>query len=90
MALHQHVFAQSLLGSAGHAVRSGITEQQPDQMPEIAKYTSGMPGPPKFEDKLEEREFLKGRLAAAFRVRTSLSRDLASSVLCADLPTSLY
>lgn len=26
------------------------------------------PRPPKFEDKLEEREYLKGRLAAAFRV----------------------
>jgi hypothetical protein len=26
------------------------------------------PGPPKFEDKHEEREFLKGRLAAAFRI----------------------
>lgn len=26
------------------------------------------PGPPKFEDKYEEREYLKGRLAAAFRI----------------------
>ncbi|TID12823.1 class II aldolase/adducin domain-containing protein [Venturia nashicola] len=26
------------------------------------------PGPPKFEDKLEERDYLKGRLAAAFRI----------------------
>ena len=27
-----------------------------------------MPKPPKFEDKYEEREYLKGRLAAAFRI----------------------
>lgn len=26
------------------------------------------PGPPKFDDKHEEREYLKGRLAAAFRI----------------------
>lgn len=26
------------------------------------------PRPPKFEDKYEEREYLKGRLAAAFRI----------------------
>lgn len=26
------------------------------------------PGPPKFEDKYEERRYLKGRLAAAFRI----------------------
>jgi len=26
------------------------------------------PGPPKFDDKYEEREYLKGRLAAAFRI----------------------
>ena len=26
------------------------------------------PGPPKFEDKYEERDYLKGRLAAAFRI----------------------
>lgn len=29
---------------------------------------SKFPGPPKFDDKLEEREYLKGRLAAAFRI----------------------
>ena len=29
---------------------------------------SAFPGPPKFEDKFEEREYLKGRLAAAFRI----------------------
>lgn len=29
---------------------------------------SKFPGPPKFADKYEEREYLKGRLAAAFRI----------------------
>ncbi|KAL9127060.1 MAG: hypothetical protein Q9217_003989 [Psora testacea] len=33
-----------------------------------AKQMSKFPGPPKFEDKYEEREYLKGRLAAAFRI----------------------
>jgi hypothetical protein len=27
-----------------------------------------MPSMPKFEDKMQEREYLKGRLAAAFRI----------------------
>jgi hypothetical protein len=27
-----------------------------------------MPSMPKFEDKIQEREYLKGRLAAAFRI----------------------
>jgi len=40
----------------------GLTvEQAKVQMPKF-------PGPPKFEDKYEEREYLKGRLAAAFRI----------------------
>lgn len=26
------------------------------------------PGPPKFDDKYKERDYLKGRLAAAFRI----------------------
>lgn len=39
----------------------GLTEDQAVQMPKIK-------GPPKFSDKYEEREYLKGRLAAAFRI----------------------
>lgn len=40
----------------------GLTEQQARvQMPKF-------PGPPEFTDKYEEREYLKGRLAAAFRL----------------------
>ncbi|KAK4539695.1 hypothetical protein LTR36_010458 [Oleoguttula mirabilis] len=68
MALHQHTFAQPLTGTVGHAVRSGITAQQPDDAPPISKYGTGFPSPPSFEDKREEREYLKGRLAAAFRI----------------------
>lgn len=36
---------------------------------------SAFPGPPKFEDKYEEREYLKGRLAAAFRIFGSKGFD---------------
>lgn len=40
----------------------GLSESQAKlQMPNI-------PAPPKFDDKLEERDYLKGRLAAAFRI----------------------
>jgi len=37
------------------------TQQAKVQMPKF-------PGPPRFDDKFEEREYLKGRLAAAFRI----------------------
>ena len=40
----------------------GLDEESAEvQMPKI-------PGPPEFSDKYEEREYLKGRLAAAFRI----------------------
>ena len=40
----------------------GLSEPQAKvQMPKF-------PGPPKFTDKYEERDYLKGRLAAAFRI----------------------
>jgi hypothetical protein len=71
MALRQHTQAQPLLNTSGHAVRAGLTSQQPasnaDEESEIGKYTS-FPSPPRFENKLEERHYLKGRLAAAFRI----------------------
>lgn len=34
-----------------------------------------IPRPPKFEDALEERDYLKGRLAAAFRIFGKLGFD---------------
>lgn len=33
------------------------------------------PGPPKFDDKMKERAFLKGRLAAAFRIFGKVRRN---------------
>lgn len=61
--LNQHTVAQNIHSTQGHATRAGPTEQQP------AHYEfSTFPQPPKFENKLEEREYLKGRLAAAFRI----------------------
>jgi len=61
--LNQHTVAQNIHFTQGHATRAGPTEQQP------AHYEfSTFPQPPKFENKLEEREYLKGRLAAAFRI----------------------
>ncbi|KAK4556962.1 hypothetical protein LTR86_005943 [Recurvomyces mirabilis] len=75
MALHQHTHAQPLFDHSGHAVRSGKTEQQPDGAPPISKYGGGFPSPPQFENKYEEREYLKGRLAAAFRIMGALGFD---------------
>jgi hypothetical protein len=51
---------------------SSITVQAPQSSQtaglEKAKVKMQMPAMPKFEDKLEERNYLKGRLAAAFRI----------------------
>lgn len=38
----------------------------PDE--QVKAHLSTFPAPPKFDDKYEEREYLKGRLAAAFRI----------------------
>ena len=73
MALQQfsnHHAAPNGKGYAGHSTRSGHTEQQPDEKFhfDFSAGGYGFPQPPKFEDKLEERMYLKGRLAAAFRI----------------------
>lgn len=74
MALHQFHTAQPLHNSMGHATRAGNTTQQPaskESEPyhyDFSEGGYGFPQPPKFDDKLEEREYLKGRLAAAFRI----------------------
>lgn len=48
--------------SAKAPLEPGLSESQAKvQMPRF-------PGPPTFEDKYQEREYLKGRLAAAFRI----------------------
>ncbi|KAK3069436.1 hypothetical protein LTR53_012219 [Teratosphaeriaceae sp. CCFEE 6253] len=56
-----------------------MTIQQPPAIfkaaPPISKYGTGFPGPPEFADKHEEREYLEGRLAAAFRIFGSRGFD---------------
>ncbi|MCJ1313884.1 hypothetical protein MMC25_007564 [Agyrium rufum] len=58
--------AHSLAGTDGHATRAGLTEAQHFEYDFSA--AGGFPQQPKFEDKYEHREYLKGRLAAAFRI----------------------
>lgn len=90
MALHQHTHAQPLLGSSGHAVRSGATSQQPKetksngQEPNI--FSAGFPSPPKFSDPLQERYYLKGRLAAAFRIFAAkgFNKGVSGHISCRD------
>ncbi|QIW95353.1 hypothetical protein AMS68_000871 [Peltaster fructicola] len=62
--LHQHSIAQPLHGTSGHAVRGGLTDQQASINPFHGKAAIR----PTFNTKEEERDFLKGRLAAAFRI----------------------
>ncbi|KAH8646987.1 class II aldolase/adducin N-terminal [Tricladium varicosporioides] len=47
----------------------------PDLTKEHASVKMAMPGPPRFEDKLREREYQKGRLALAFRIFAKLGFD---------------
>jgi hypothetical protein len=65
MALHQFHTAQNFSQTMGHATRAGLTSEQAE--PTHYDFNT-FPHPPKFENKLEEREYLKGRLAAAFRI----------------------
>lgn len=65
MALNQFHTAQNLHLTRGHATRAGPTTEQAE--PTHYDFDT-FPHPPKFETKLEEREYLKGRLAAAFRI----------------------
>ena len=67
MSLHQFQTAQPLQNSSGHATRAGPTSQQPFHY-DFSAGGYGFPQPPKFDDKLEERDYLKGRLAAAFHI----------------------
>ena len=69
MALHQFHTAQPAHGSVGHATRAGPTEQQPEPFHyDFSKGGYGFPQPPEFDDKHEQRAYIKGRLAAAFRI----------------------
>lgn len=49
------------------ATGKGTTNSQ-ESSASSAKVKMQFPKPPVFEDKLQEREYLKGRLAAAFRI----------------------
>lgn len=82
--LNQHVEAQPLLNSTGHAVRAGHTSQQPSEQPKI--FDAGFPSPPKFDDKIKERYYLKGRLAAAFRIfgARGYGQGVAGHISCRD------
>lgn len=88
MALHQHTHAQPMHSAAGHAHRAGSTSQQPPQMemPDIGKYAPGFPSPPMFEDPYEERDYLKGRLAAAFRIfgAKGFGKGVSGHISCRD------
>lgn len=70
---HQHSVAQSIHGAIGHAVRGGLTEQQSKKSEEVHGISMGGKGiaRPTFDNKEEERDFLKGRLAAALRIAGS-------------------
>jgi hypothetical protein len=58
--------------TATETVSSNVTLQSPESSQaagaEKAKVKMTMPKQPAFENKMEEREYLKGRLAAAFRI----------------------
>ena len=45
-----------------------VPTHEPGMPPEIAKGRLNFPSPPKFDDKYAERDYLKGRLAGAFRI----------------------
>ena len=51
-----------------HAVNNGEVPHEPGVKANIAQGKIDFPRPPVFEDKYKERDYLKGRLAAAFRV----------------------
>ena len=47
---------------------------------EKAKVKMSIPRPPVFDDKMKEREYLKGRLAAAFRIFGKYGYDEGMSI----------
>lgn len=66
---HKNGDSKPAAGKATH--EPGLTGEQ------ASKAASGLkfPSPPKFEDKLKEREYQKGRLALAFRIFAKLGFD---------------
>ncbi|KAF2725765.1 arad-like aldolase/epimerase [Polychaeton citri CBS 116435] len=69
MAPHAEEVPQTAKASNGDVVTVGQAPLEPGIKKSIAQgKMAEFPSPPKFEDKYEEREYLKGRLAAAFRI----------------------
>lgn len=67
----------------GHANGANGTSAA-DDAGKAAMDFSMFPKPPKFDDKKEEREYLKGRLAAAFRIFAKFGFDegVAGHITC--------
>ena len=66
--------------SAGYSAPAAQPEGTAPNEPKVTEnharaQLQKFPGPPKFEDKYEEREYLKGRLALAFRIFGKLGFD---------------
>ena len=61
---------------------------------ESAKIKMQMPEMPKFESKVEEREYLKGRLAAAFRIFGKYGYDEGKTfypaIICRPFKLSIF
>ena len=66
-----HSTKNDKLAAATH--EPGLTTKQVDLKASASKIM--WPTPPKFEDKYEEREYQKGRLALAFRIFAKLGFD---------------
>lgn len=68
-----HAEEQPAIGVAGNGESQEVSRGEAPHEPGLKKNIAQgkmmeFPRPPKFEDKYREREYLKGRLAAAFRV----------------------
>lgn len=69
--LEENTSGTEAVASNGHTVpvNDGEAPHEPGVKKNIAQgKMANYPRPPQFEDKYEEREYLKGRLAAAFRI----------------------
>lgn len=65
--VHQFIMPPSATDAAADGLTSPKVSSQ-EAGAANAKIKMPIPRPPVFEDKLKEREYLKGRLAAAFRI----------------------
>jgi len=59
---------QTFTGMTASSQAEDVPTHEPGVSPDSARVKMRFPAPPKFSDKHEEREYLKGRLAAAFRI----------------------